>query len=943
MPYRVSTRTKAQAQAAPEVSADVDVRDVNFTTLWRQLTAEGWTSKRPTRLQMSLSYYSPEAAKDSPVEGVNMFTGEAAVVKYAVAKGIVATAANLEASEDDTNCEDEANRVDEANREDEANRKDEASRQDVNHEDLVNREGESVTRRLESLFGSDSEEEACKLNTATEDNDDEHEIVTASQIDTTVALSANTVDAMFGGAQSEDEEAAVMMASLCDAPPLASSFPATSPPADPVTPTMPTREPVVTDPANPLVPPNPDDVNVMKDDDVADDYESIDSSSDGTISSGEDDVTTQQPEADVSSDEDETSELMDAAFIDCLGGSLAIEDMDQSTLRSMAWTTPSTHFESNASSFDGLSRDVARPSVEIMSKTDSPLDLLLFFMPKKLWTYITRETNRYKYTKLDEKAKLERARLVREGQGGQSLRDIRRRLRAEPDYSPREILQVMGLLVAHMLSPTRPFSDHWAMVGDGALPSGTFGQFLARNRCTSILSDLHFCNNDTANKRDKLWKLRAVVDVIQDRFLKAWSVSNVISFDEGVLPATSKRNSTRMFMPDKPHRYGTKMFMTCDSRTAYCHRFEVYVGKRQAQDSAQQVFDHKTGAAAVIRNLKAVLGETYAGFRIIVVDRFYTSVALALQLLSMSVYMVGTIMTSRLGFDKEVVEKRKTRPSSINRGSFKFSRSVAVPTMVACHWWDRKPVHYLATGVSMAEDKIRRNLKAAGQSTFPCPKLVTDYQRWMGGVDVHDQLRLQTYSVQTAFRFRKYYKGLFLGLFDLALVNAYITHKEASRIRGTNPVKRLEWFKMLHKQLLQVTDDYFTLSTPEKSPCNRKRRRKTSHQLKQLDDWVVVSGVQKRRQRACKVCSLYRGEQKKSFQTTFYCEDCSKGDAKFFLCPKARRGTDTTCFQVWHDDFEYGAAIPSHLGKRVVLRRAPKAAGVHKSTRREPQEEKKEE
>ncbi|ETI33971.1 hypothetical protein F443_19412 [Phytophthora nicotianae P1569] len=398
-----------------------------------------------------------------------------------------------------------------------------------------------------------------------------------------------------------------------------------------------------------------------------------------------------------------------------------------------------------------------------------------------------------------------------------------------------------------------------------------------------------------------------------------------------------------MFMPDKPHRYGTKMFMTCDAVSAYCHRFEIYVGKRQNHESTSQAFDHKTGAAAVIRNLKAVLDENDSGFRIIIVDRFYTSVALAIQLLSMPIYMIGTIMTSRLGFDKNIVERRKTRPATVERGSFKFSRSLAVPTMVACHWWDRKPVHYLATGVSMTEDSIKRKLKAVRQATFGCPKLVTDYQRWMGGVDVHDQLRLQTFSVQTSFRFRKYYKGLFLGLFDLALVNAYLTHKEACRLDGVAPMKRVDWYKMLHKQLTQLTDEDFKTSAPTPSPIALKRRRNTSHVHKQLDDWVVVSGVQKRRQRSCKVCSLYRGEQKKSYQTTYYCEDCSQGDAKCFLCPKARRGTDTTCFQVWHDDFECGASIPSHLGKRVVLRRARKAAGVRKKTRREILSEEKEE
>ncbi|KAG2762696.1 hypothetical protein PC129_g17052 [Phytophthora cactorum] len=88
---------------------------------------------------------------------------------------------------------------------------------------------------------------------------------------------------------------------------------------------------------------------------------------------------------------------------------------------------------------------------------------------------------------------------------------------------------------------------------------------------------------------------------------------------------------------------------------------------------------------------------------------------------------------------------------------------------------------------------------------------------------------------------------------------------------------------MLHKQLLQLMDEDFKPAAPSPSPMARKRCRNTSHthkQLddwvlvsgvqkrrqrcrntshthKQLDDWVLVSGVQKRRQRACKVCPLY--------------------------------------------------------------------------------------
>ena len=155
----------------------------------------------------------------------------------------------------------------------------------------------------------------------------------------------------------------------------------------------------------------------------------------------------------------------------------------------------------------------------------------------------------------------------------ETLKQIERRLRGEPKYEVQEILHVIGLLIAGMLNhSTSRFSRHWTMTADGALPAGTFGKFMARNRCTSILRDLHFVNNEAPRVRDKMWKLRPVVDVLQERFLSAWSLPGQFSFDEGVLPATSRRNTTRMFMPDKPHRYGTKMFMVCDSMSAYCHR-----------------------------------------------------------------------------------------------------------------------------------------------------------------------------------------------------------------------------------------------------------------------------------------------------------------------------------------------------------------------------------
>ncbi|GMF53526.1 unnamed protein product [Phytophthora fragariaefolia] len=495
-----------------------------------------------------------------------------------------------------------------------------------------------------------------------------------------------------------------------------------------------------------------------------------------------------------------------------------------------------------------------------------------------------------------------------------------------------------------MLCPQkRSFAAHWSMVEEGAIPAGVFGRYMTRDRCQNILRDLHFVDNTADHGRDKLWKLRPVVDKIQERFLAGWSLPAVFSFDEGVLPATSKRNTTRMFMSDKPHRYGSKLFMLCDAKTAYCHRFEVYVGKRN-YDGGDTGIDAKTGAAAVLRNLKTALTpQSRHNWHAVIIDRYYTSVLLSVELLKMRVDVVGTIMTNRLVFDKRIKSDHKTRPTSIPRGSFLFTRSVDVPAMISCLWWDRKPVNYLCTGSVMTSSTIERKVKRVGAIQVGCLQSVKDYQNWMGGVDRHDQLRLQSYSLQMSTRFTKYNKGLFLGFLDLALVNAFLTHKEAAEIKGTVAMKRSEWFTVLQNQLLQLKAEDFAGVEATPPPCRQKRRRtavRPAHALEQSEDWVTVTGVQKRRQRSCKVCALLCTEKKKSFATTYFCERCSIDNAKCWLCNKIRReykGVAKTCFEIWHDDFGAGQIVPVSLGKRVVLRRPGKIAGKRKKTRRELQ------
>ena len=155
--------------------------------------------------------------------------------------------------------------------------------------------------------------------------------------------------------------------------------------------------------------------------------------------------------------------------------------------------------------------------------------------------------------------------------------EIRARLRKEDAFEPYEYPKLIGLLIAHMLCPHKQrLSRHWTPVGVGAVPAKQFGKFMSWNRFNQLFKSLHFTNNkDEKAKTDRAWKVRSMIDCLQATFRRGFNTPPVLSFDEGILPSRSRYNPTRQFLKDKPHKWGTKLFVTCCAKTAYCLRYVV--------------------------------------------------------------------------------------------------------------------------------------------------------------------------------------------------------------------------------------------------------------------------------------------------------------------------------------------------------------------------------
>ncbi|KAE9019498.1 hypothetical protein PR001_g13862 [Phytophthora rubi] len=632
---------------------------------------------------------------------------------------------------------------------------------------------------------------------------------------------------------------------------------------------------------------------------------------------------------------DEDPEEEHDEFPDTLWASVARDSKAISAMKEQGWEYDRSRFGPDpeyADLYDGP----YGPSASVLEIADDPLALLFYFMPPKLWRQIAVESNRYHDQSIPVRARAIRSQQRRNGGDVEELGVIRSRLAGVDDIEPWDVLRVMALLIGHMLAPIRKgIAVHWSTKRVGCLPANRFGLFMAKHRFFHIMGYFHLSNNKSPQaKIDRAWKIRPVVDVLQRTFARGYETPPIISFDEATLPSRSRYNPTRQFNKDKPHKWGTKVFVAACAKTAYCVRIEVYCGTK-AHLRTPVPRDNNSGEAAVLRNMNVLCPPSPTSpWRLVITDRFYTSVKLSLELLHRRMYLTGTIQTDRAGYAKEVVTAKKTRTVNKRKvmvppqGTTKIAQNKQFPQLTAAMWMDRNPVHMLSSGGSREPVTVMRRIHGNLQP-IPALGLVRDYHRWMGGVDIHDQLRMQRYSVQLAYKTRKYYKTLFLGLVDMALVNAFIVHRLYRKQINKRHMKHYAFLEMLMEQLLAVDEDTFveieeatqakerTAPSPGRTDSTQQGAVNAAatifddgHCPQENPDTVDCEHGVKRRHRSCKVCAIFKVKPRKF--TKYYCPECSTGNRR-----------EKTCFQIWHEDWSNGNDIPRTLLMEHKIRMRP--------------------
>ncbi|POM74435.1 Hypothetical protein PHPALM_8603 [Phytophthora palmivora] len=404
------------------------------------------------------------------------------------------------------------------------------------------------------------------------------------------------------------------------------------------------------------------------------------------------------------------------------------------------------------------------PTDEVLEKAESPLEFFFFFMP--------RRSNRYYNQHLNER--VDRMYEKKVAQDAEVTRDLVLLIetRQHKKIKAKDVLHCIGLLIARMICTV-------------LLITGTNKVLVLCEKAPSVAT----CRRGVLGGSCKISTSQTAWTQKQKRIGRERSAQSWILYKNHLHAATtcrpcwlmtSRYNVTRQFMKDKPHKWGTKVIMTCCADTPYSLRHEVYCGTEQYADELDGTSPTElsagpnSGPAAVMRNLGKVLPTPNAGvYYVVVTDRFYTS------LLSRNVYSIGTIQANKKGFPPALITKDVSRPADVARGSAVVAVAKCCPQLQAI--------------LCTTTESCGRHIPGGERLSIPCPSGMRDYHHWMGGVDIHDQLRLQRVALQQSVCCRKFYKTVFLGLVGMAM-----------KQRDEPAPDHAEFLQELQAQLLQV-------------------------------------------------------------------------------------------------------------------------------------------
>lgn len=339
------------------------------------------------------------------------------------------------------------------------------------------------------------------------------------------------------------------------------------------------------------------------------------------------------------------------------------------------------------------------------------------------------------------------------------------------NFTTDDIKHYLGILCMYMsIVKLSNIRDHWAPKFGFTIIT----EIMTLNKFEQIRRFLHFNDNSKMlcsdhPQHDRLHKIRPIITELRKR-LATVPMEECLSVDEQIC-ATKARHFLKQYMPMKPHKWGFKLFVICGT-SGFSYDFEIYSGQEN-RDENRLADEPDLGSSSnvvvrLVRNVPRNLNYK------VYFDNYYTSIPLLVYLSTKGIFSLGTVRRNRIPDCKlpnDVEVKKWARGQSCE-----FVSEVDGISVTPVAWKDNRAVNLLSTFVGeMPKETVERfDKKSNKKVSVECPKIIKQYNKHMGGVDLLDGL-IGRHKI--TMRSRKWYFRLFYHLIDLITVNAWLLYK----------------------------------------------------------------------------------------------------------------------------------------------------------------------
>lgn len=302
---------------------------------------------------------------------------------------------------------------------------------------------------------------------------------------------------------------------------------------------------------------------------------------------------------------------------------------------------------------------------------------------------------------------------------------------------------------------------------------------MSKNRFLTLINCLRFDDVETRTERLKYNKLAAISDIF-DAFInnckQNYTLGTHVCIDE-MLIAFRGRCKFRIYMPNKPNKYGLKVLLLVDADTFYVYNAYVYHGKGSDGEGLNDV-EKRLGipSQSVIRLCEGIEGSN----RNITADNWFSSIELLNELKDRGLTYLGTVKKNK----KEIPpEFQPNKDREVGTAIYGFTKDF---TMVSYVTKPRKAVILVSSMHHSKETDVVTNK----------PIMITEYNKTKGGVDEVDK-KCSIYSCSR--RTRRWPMALFYRLVDLSGVNTYVLY---NRCTDTVKMTRGSFLMSLARELV---------------------------------------------------------------------------------------------------------------------------------------------